>query len=172
MDANAKHGKEINPGDPKEQSKIGKLLEKVLIENNLVLVNAQDVSKGTITRHRETKNGVEESVLDYFIGCMGFYSLIVSMLIDENSAYSLTKYSNKSDHNTLILEHSLNWNTAVQEPVERIEVFNNKKNEDFNTVVKLTTGDDELKTFYTDDDEDIEVETQRWLKRVIRLISD
>ena len=64
MDANAKHGKEINPGDPKEQSKNGKLLKKVLIENDL------NVCKGTITRHRENKNGVEESVLDYFIGCM------------------------------------------------------------------------------------------------------
>ena len=55
MDANAKLGKEINPGDPKEQSRNGKLLEKVIIENELVLVNAKYLCKGIITRKRQTK---------------------------------------------------------------------------------------------------------------------
>ena len=111
MDANAKLGNSINPGDPKEQSKNGKLLEKVIVENELVLVNAEDVCKGKITRKRQTKINLEESVLDYFICCKNFYSSVTSMIIDEERAYSLTKFSGKtgnksikkSGHNILIL---------------------------------------------------------------------
>ena len=62
MDANAKLGSEIIKGDPKEQSKNGKLLEKMICENDLVIVNAEEPCKGVITRFRKTVNGDEKSV--------------------------------------------------------------------------------------------------------------
>ena len=48
MDANAELGKKINPSDKKDQSKNGKLLEKVIIEKG----SATDLCKGIISRTR------------------------------------------------------------------------------------------------------------------------
>ena len=45
MDANAKLGPRIINGDPKEQSKNGKLLENVVTENDLIIVNIEKVCK-------------------------------------------------------------------------------------------------------------------------------
>ena len=39
LDANSKLGSKHIPGDPKEQSSNGKLLEKVVEDNELVVVN-------------------------------------------------------------------------------------------------------------------------------------
>ena len=110
MDANAKLGGAIVTGDQKEQSKNGKLLEKVVTENDLVVVNAQDLCKGVITRYHKTVNCQEESVLDDFIVYRRFYNLVKSMRVDEERVYSLTKYIGRtgsiknSNHNTLIME--------------------------------------------------------------------
>ena len=132
MDANAKLGSGIIQGDPKVQSKNGKLLENILVENDLVVVNAQKICKGIITRYRKTVSSEEKSVLDYFIVCRRFFAMVKNMIIDEERAYSLTKYSGRtgvknikeSDHNTLILELNLNWKTMVTEPAECIKIFN------------------------------------------------
>ena len=67
LDANSKLGKDIIKGDPKEQSRNGKLLEEVINNNDLVVVNASNICEGVITRHRQTVNGTEDSVLDYFM---------------------------------------------------------------------------------------------------------
>ena len=72
MDANSKLGAAFIPGDPCEQSKNGKLLQKVIEENDLIVVNGTDVCKGLITRFRKTKNSIEKSVLDYFLVCRQF----------------------------------------------------------------------------------------------------
>ena len=87
MDANAKLGSGIIRGDPKDQSKNGKLLENVIVENDLVVVNAQDICKGVITRYRKTVSSEERSVLDYFIVCKRFYAMVKNMIIDEERAY-------------------------------------------------------------------------------------
>ena len=112
MDANAKLGNLIIPGDPEEQSPNGKLLENVVKENDLIVVNAKDICTGIITRYRKTINNIERSVLDYFIVCRQFFLMIKKMIIDEERAFSLTKYSGRtgnqslkeSDHNTFVLE--------------------------------------------------------------------
>ena len=84
LDANAKLGREIIPGDPKEQSKNGERLMSVIEENDLIVVNSLDLCSGTITRSRETKNSNEVSVLDYFLVCSSFLQLITKMVIDES----------------------------------------------------------------------------------------
>ena len=179
MDANAKLGKEIITDDPNDQSKNGKLLEEVLIENDLVVVNAQNICHGVITRHRQTVNSTEKSVLDYFIVCRGFYVFIKSMIIDEERAYSLTKYSGKtgnkkskeSDHNTLILEVDINWNTSTIESEERIEIFNLNDTKNFENFVASSSKNNTLKDAFMDETEDLEDSTQKWLKTVNKLIS-
>ena len=49
MDANSKLGPDILKNDPKEESKNGKLLVKVIEENDLVVVNGTDLCDGVIT---------------------------------------------------------------------------------------------------------------------------
>ena len=92
MDSNAKLGPSIIP---KPKSENGKLLERVITENDLIVVNASAICEGVITRYRKTINSVEEAVLDHFIVCREMFKLIRSMIIDEIGKYSLTKYKNK-----------------------------------------------------------------------------
>ena len=72
LDANSKLGSKHVPGDPKEQTKNGKLLEKVIEDNDLIVVNGTDLCEGVITRFRKTINECEESVIDFFIVCRRF----------------------------------------------------------------------------------------------------
>ena len=78
LDANSKLGSKHIPGDPKEQSSNGKLLEKVVEDNELVVVNGTDLCEGVITRFRKTINDCEESTIDFFIVCRRF--LLLSLL--------------------------------------------------------------------------------------------
>ena len=66
MDANSKLGPDIVKGDPDQQSKNGKVLEKVISDNNLIVVNGTDLCNGIITRYRKTKHKEEKSVIDFF----------------------------------------------------------------------------------------------------------
>ena len=111
MDANSKLGPNIIPGDPDEQSRNGKALEKVIKDNDLIVVNGSDLCKGSITRYRKTVNKEEKSIIDFFLVCRNFYKLIKSLLIDEERIHTLTKYCRKngtknvkeSDHNVMIM---------------------------------------------------------------------
>ena len=155
MDANSKLGPALIPGDPCEQSKNGKLLLKVIEENDLIVVNGTDLCKGIITRYRQTKNSIEKSVLDYFLVCRKFYNLIMSLMIDEDRIYALTKYSNKngkidvkeSDHNGLILKIKSNWNTSVHDKSERVEIYNYKNKDDFQKFQEESEDNEELRIF-------------------------
>ena len=179
MDANAKLGSGIIKEDPKEQSKNGKLLEKVVTENDLIVVNAEEVCNGVITRYRKTINSEEKSILDYFIVCRRFYNIIKSMLIDEERKYSLTKYSGRtgnksikeSDHNTLIIEIDINWKTKIDNPEERLEIYNFKNVENFSQYKSLSDKNDVLKSLFNDENEDLEKASQKWLKSVNKMIS-
>ena len=62
MDANAKVGKEIIKEDPHHQTNNGKLLVE---RQNLIILNALDLSEGVITRKRVFENKVENSIIDY-----------------------------------------------------------------------------------------------------------
>ena len=90
MDSNAKLGAKIIPGDPKEQSDNGKLLEKVILENELVVINSTELCHGIITRHRTTIHGQEKSVIDYFIVCRELYNSITKMKIYEDRSRVLS----------------------------------------------------------------------------------
>ena len=83
LDANAKVGDEIIPGDPNQQSKNGKLLLEMVQRQTLILLNSSDLCQGKITRHRVTKTGIEKSILDYVIVCETLYRNLVKVLIDE-----------------------------------------------------------------------------------------
>ena len=125
LDANSKLGPDIVPGDPHPQSRNGKFLENLLYENDLIVVNSLDLCDGKITRYRKTTKRTEKSILDFFIVCKSFLSLITKRIVDEAREYSLTKFSTKngqksikeSDHNLLILKLNLRWNSRTK-PLE------------------------------------------------------
>ena len=133
MDANAKLGSKVINGDPaSEMSANGKLLHELIIRHDLVVVNASDLCAGIITRVNITTIRSEKSILDYFIVCQSFFSLITSMTIDEDRIHVLTKYSSRngikkivqSDHHMLILETKVKYKPKCIN--ERIEIFNFK----------------------------------------------
>ena len=70
MDGNLRAGSEIIPDDPNPQNYNGKFLANFLENHpNMSVVNSLPVCEGTITRRRQTKNGLEESNLDFFLVC-------------------------------------------------------------------------------------------------------
>ena len=91
MDANAKVGSEIIKSDPNPRSSSGELLIEMCERNNLIICNATDLCIGTITRQRITVNGIEKSIIDYFILCEEMFAYLSSMKIDEARLHVLTK---------------------------------------------------------------------------------
>ena len=96
LDANAKLGSDVIKGDPNKISNNGGLLLELIRRQNLAVLNANDLCKGIITRHRTTVLGEEKSVLDYIIVCDFLLSYLEKMLVDENRMFVLTKYGKRS----------------------------------------------------------------------------
>ena len=101
------------------------------------------------------------------------------MVIDESSAYALTKYTNKkgdktlvkeSDHRTMILEIDVRWNLESKIKEKRKGVWNYKNDEDFETFKKLSENDEDLSKCFDDENEDLEESSKRWLKLVNSII--
>ena len=118
-------------------------------------------------------NGTEESLIDHFIVCQAMFRQIVSLQVDEERKYSLTKFTNKrgtrlcsqeSDDNTLILEVNQEWKSTLNEVEIRHEILNYKNKEEFETFIKLTDDSEELRTCFDDDNEDMENSSKKWLK--------
>ena len=83
MDSNAKLGPSVITKDLHRQSDNGNRLMNVISNNDLIVVNASPVCDGSITRHRETAVGKEESILDHVIVCHAMAHYVDHMLIDE-----------------------------------------------------------------------------------------
>ena len=112
MDGNLWAGKNIIKDDPRDQNQNGKYFEKFLEKNSsLTVVNALPLCTGMFTRRRNTKKGMQESVLDFFVVCDKILPLVTSMTIDELGQSSLIKYKKndivQSDHCRLDLEVDL-----------------------------------------------------------------
>ena len=93
MDGNLWAGKDIIPGDPKEQNPNGKFFKQFLDTNkHLTVVNALPLCEGKFTRIKHTKNGTQETIIDFFVVCDKILPLVTKMKIDENGKNSLTRY--------------------------------------------------------------------------------
>ena len=145
MDDNLRAGPSVIPGDPNPQNNNGKLFANFLENHsNLSVVNALAKCKGLITRRRETVNGVEEAVLDYFVVCDRILPFVNWMVIDEKQENCLTNYCTRnkmkkafdSDHFTLSMELSLQFHKSKH---ERVEHFNFRNKECQDEFKKMTT---------------------------------
>ena len=104
MDANSKLGKQVIKGE------------------DLIVINATEKCKGTITRFRKSKTRTEQSILDYFVVCRQMFNLIISMEIDEERNLVLTKYANRkgekvacqSDHNIMWCKMNISWISYIK----------------------------------------------------------
>ena len=135
IDSNAWVGESIIPGDPNQQNGNGKLLQKFLEDNPaLVVVNSLKCCKGSITRHRTTTVGEENSILDLIIVCQKILPHIKHMEIDHEGQFWLTNFSAKKVNNKvtnpdhfpvmLVLDMSVN----ISRP-QRKKYFNFKDSE-------------------------------------------
>ena len=94
MDGNFRAGSEIIPGDPHNMNNNGKLFKEFLSNNShLTVVNSLDICKGIITRRRQTKHRLEESVLDVFVVCDKVLEYVTKMVVDEEKQFVLTNYN-------------------------------------------------------------------------------
>ena len=145
FDGNLWAGNEIIPGDPNKQNKNGKLFQEFLERNpHLKVVNALPECEGLITRKRNKKNKMENSVLDFFVVCERVLPFVVKMKIDEAKQFILTNYASAkyggeakdSDHFTQYLD--LNLKVKSEKP-ERKEVYDFKNNKSQELFKKLTS---------------------------------
>ena len=141
MDGNLWAGKSIIKDDPKCQNQNGKYFEKFLSEHkHLTVVNALPLCNGNITRRRNTVNGIQESILDFFVVCDKMLPLVTSMKIDKHGLNSLTRYKGKvvkSDHMKVELEANLVFHKEKNH--ERITVFNVKNKKCQETFLNYTS---------------------------------
>ena len=174
MDANGKLGNEIINGDPNSLSLNGCLLLELISRKSLVIVNASDKCNGIITRMKVKGRITEESVIDYFIVCQELYSLVSSMLVDEERKHVLTRYykSNgvtkvvKSDHNILLLNICYPWDTQVRR--QRVEIFNLRNKQCQADFYRSTNNTDVLSQCL--ENKDVLTGGKQWLKRMKTLL--
>ena len=109
MDANAKLGKHIIPGDPNEMSENGKILNELVKRQNLTVLNSLELCQGVITRQRVTQSVSEKAVIDYIIVCDQMSKFVNEVIIDDHRIHTFTKCVDSkgpkepivSDHNNL-----------------------------------------------------------------------
>ena len=85
----------------------------MFLERNksITLINSLNICQGLITRKRQTKLRLEESILDLFMVCDIMLPHVVSMHVDEQGEHQLTNFYGKT-HNQKVTE---NDNAKVEE---------------------------------------------------------
>ena len=170
MDSNSKLGPEIIPKDPHFQTQNGKILAGIIARHGLRVANSIDEKcKGAITRKRDTKDAVEQSIIDHVIVSDDLVDDLESILIDENEDHALTKIvktkngiSNKaSDHNTIITKFNIKWSSKLRK--NRIEMFN-LKNKECQIKFKEITSKTSILTEAFNSSDDLNTCTRNFLK--------
>ena len=94
FDGNLWAGSNIIPGDPRQQNRNGKLFQEFLERHpHLTVLNSLPLCEGLITRRRNCKEKIEQSVLDFFLVCHHVLPYVSKMVIDEPKNYILTNSS-------------------------------------------------------------------------------
>ena len=83
MDANAKLGPNLIPGDPHVMTPNGALLAAIVERHNLIIANGSEKCTGKITRKRVTRERTEQSVIDIVLFSSDLKEHFVDMHIDE-----------------------------------------------------------------------------------------
>ena len=177
MDSNSKLGPQFIPKDPHPQSVNGLLLSGIIGRHGLIVANGV-VNKcvGTITRRRQTKETLEESVIDHVLISEDLNDQMESMKVDEEGNNALTKIwktkkgvkKSISDHNPLITNFNIKWIPKVRS--ERIEIYN-LKNKSCQAEFKDLTSKSGILSSVINSNDDINTSTNNFLKRLDQCIS-
>ena len=135
--------------------------------------------KGLVTRKRVTKNGIEESTIDFVLMSEDLANEVESIEIEKERNHVLTKITKtkkgvkkvESDHNIIFSKSKMSWSKKVKG--KRVELFNlkNKKCQDiFKEATKGVNNDNYLSAVF-DDEEDINISTNKFLKRLQKTIN-
>ena len=171
LDANSKLGPNYIPGDPHEITPNGKLLAQIVERQNLMVVNGSSKCRGVITRRRQAKDKVEESVMDLVIISNDLDDDLESLEIDENREHVLTRIKKtkqgikrkESDHNALITTFKRNF--RVNEKTNKKETFN-LKNKEAQKKFKEYTSNTKMLSSVLDSEDDIDTLTRRLVKKI------
>ena len=178
MDANSKLGPELIPGDIHKQSDNGKILADIIGRHSLIIGNSMKQCKGLITRKRITKNGTEESIIDFILFSDDLKNDIEAIVIDDERKNVLTKLSKtkngvrkvESDHNSIYTHLNLAWEKRFK--IQRQELFN-LKNKDcqeiFREATKVENNNHFLSSVF-DEEEDLDKATNKFMKRLDKTI--
>ena len=170
MDSNSKLGPNIVPKDPHNQTQNGKMLADIIDRHGLKVANSIELKCiGAITRKRNTKDAIEESIIDHVIVSGDLENELDSIIIDEKEEYALTKIvktrngmsKKSSDHNTIITKFSIKWSSKFRK--NRIEMFNLKNKECQLKFKDVTTKTDILTDAFNSND-DLNTCTKNFLK--------
>ena len=145
LDANAKLGSDLVPGDPHETSPNGEWLKSIISSNNLIIYNSSQNCEGLFTRERKTINGYEKNIIDFFLICEDMYLWFEKMEIESNNV--LTKYYKKndqiriqkSDHHVLICQFNMKWSLLEKQSEKRHKIFNFNDSEGWRKYKILTS---------------------------------
>ena len=138
LDANAKLGNKIIPGDPNDMSPNDRLFLDIITRNNLFLVNSSELCKGIITSD-------------------GIKSFLVEMIIDEERVNTLTKFASEqgnkdikpSDHNVITGEFSI---LVIKNKVICTEIYTLRDEDDLAVFKDNIEDDNNLIDCFNDDD--------------------
>ena len=170
MDANSKLGPEIIKNDPHAQTPKGKLLSDIMVRHGLLVVNGiEDKCNGAITRKRVTKNGTEESIIDFVIISSELEKDLESLTVDEDRKHVLEKITRnkkgirkvKSDHNVLVSKFKFMFNKSIKKEI--IEMFN-LKNKECQEMFKDITSNTNILSSIFENDKDLNSCTKKFLK--------
>ena len=179
LDANSKLGPNFIPGDMHDQSENGKILANIIKRHDLIVGNSLTKCKGLVTRKRDTKDKLEESIIDFVLISDDLKEHLETILIDDEREHVLTSIKktkngikkSESDHNTIFSRFKFQWNKTVRE--NRKEMFN-LKNKDCQELFKEATTaavNNKYLSSVFDDEGDVNEVTERFLKRLNKTIN-
>ena len=131
-DLNAWLGGDIVSNDSHPQMIMVEDLKKILISNNLTVVDALKCCKGLIIRKRNRQGQIQESIIDFYVVCNLLLPHVTDMLINTKGEFTITNYKGAkhgrravdSDHVTMIL--NMNQNVLPQKP-QKVVMLDLKK---------------------------------------------
>ena len=167
IDGNLWAGNKIVKNDPNTQNQNGRLFEDFLKRNRNI--TALLICKSKITRARNTSNGTQESILDFFLVCEQILPLVTKMEIFENGENALTRYRGgkvvRSDHNMLHCEINLTFHD--QKKHEQVKMFN-LTNQECQAKFKNYTSNTNIFSKCFESDESINLQFNRWKRKLVK----
>ena len=176
IDANSNLGPDYIPSDPHKMSPNGFLLSGIIKRHALFVANGSEKSQGTITRRRVTQGRTEESIIDIVMFSHDMNPHFKSLKVDEEKCHVLksirkTKRGIKvkeSDHH--VLETEFNYEIMNENQKQKQEFFNLRNKACMKDFKEYTSKNNMLSSIF-DRDEDLNVLTEKFIKKLNGCIS-